>query len=109
MASPPISTNSPQYQAEVQILLNGPAGEPPPGTLPNFSNPPNLDAVYIATTAICGSVSFLAVLIRMYTKLFLIRSLVLEDCKSDSVSFRRFHLIRSVRYHRDSIRKAPFR
>lgn len=82
MPAPSTSANLPEAQAKLKQLLSGPAGKPPLGTVPNFHDPPNLDAVFIATTAVCGSITALAVLIRMYTKLFLIRSTVFEDCEA---------------------------
>ncbi len=83
MAAPSTSTNSPEVHAELNELLNGPAGKPPMDVVTNFHNPPNLDAVFIATTTLCASVAALAVLIRLYTKLVLIRSIAYEDCESE--------------------------
>lgn len=65
---------------QVQALLNGPARAPPAGVPPNLENPPNLNHYLIITLVLCVLFSTLAVLIRMYTKFFLIRSVAYEDC-----------------------------
>lgn len=66
---------------QVQALSNGPAGAPPAGVTPEFDNPPNLNTLVTITMVFCVSFATLAVLIRMYTKVFLIRSVAYEDCK----------------------------
>ena len=66
---------------QLQILLNGPAGTPPVGLTPNFNNPPNLDTYVILTICICITLATVTVLLRMYTKIFITRSLAYEDCK----------------------------
>ena len=65
----------------VQLMLHGPAGTPPKGVVPNFENPSNLNVIVAIALVFCVGFAFLAVLIRMYTKLFLIRSLAYEDCE----------------------------
>lgn len=72
---------SEQAQAELEALLNGPAGAPPPGIRPNFDNPPNLDIVVHLSFAICITFSGLAVLIRIYTRYVLLRSIGYDDRK----------------------------
>ena len=67
---------------QLQVLLNGPAGTPPVGITPNFDGPPNLNAFVTLTLTFCVTFTTLAVFMRMYTKLFLIRSIAYEDCKS---------------------------
>ena len=65
----------------VDALLNGPAGMPPPGVQSDFVNPPNLDTnVYIAVT-FCITFASLAVLIRIYTKIFVLHSVGYDDCQ----------------------------
>ena len=66
--------------AQLQALLDGPAGVPPPGVIPNFVDPPNYDTRAVTVMAIGSTVSMFVLLIRIYTKAFIIRSLVLEDC-----------------------------
>lgn len=69
---------------QLQMVLDGPAESPPAGIVPNFKNPANLNALIALTTTLCMTFGTLAVLIRMYTKVFLIRSLAYEDCKLSS-------------------------
>ena len=66
---------------ELQQLLDGPAGTPPVGVIPNFDDPPNLDTYVILTITACTTFATVAVLLRMYTKIFITRSLANEDCK----------------------------
>ena len=66
--------------AAEQVMLNGPALTPPPGVKSNFVNPPNMDFIVILTISICTSFSTIAILLRLYTKLFVIRKIVFEDC-----------------------------
>ena len=73
-----------QVQAEIQSLLNGPAGKPPAGVASDFENPPNIDGTIVPILALCVTIATLAVLIRLYTKSFLLRSLAYEDCKFKS-------------------------
>ena len=66
---------------QLQKLLDGPAGTPPGGVIPNFDDPPNLDTYLILTISACMTFATVAVLLRMYTKIFILRSLANEDCK----------------------------
>ena len=77
MAVPTTSLNS----EKLQELLNGPAGTPPIGVMPNFDNPPSLEFYLIFTITVCVTLATVVVLLRMYTKIFIIRSLANEDCK----------------------------
>lgn len=70
-----------QSQAAIEALKNGPAGMPPPGVTPAFVNPPNINSLVIMTMALCNALVAVAVIIRVYTKLFLIRSTAAEDCE----------------------------
>ena len=84
MAAPSPSLTPEQVQATFQALLNGPATAPPVGMMSNLKNPANLDGTIIPVMAVCLTVSTLALLVRMCTKLFLLRSMAYEDCKSHS-------------------------
>ena len=84
MASSTMSTASEQAQTALFTLLEGPAMSPPAGVLPNFRNPPNLNLYVTLTIALCISFATLAVLLRMYTKVFVVRVLAWEDCKFHS-------------------------
>ena len=79
--SDPSAIAAEQAQAELQALLNGPAAKPPPGVLPNFNDPANLNAFVILTVTLCVTFGTFSVAIRMYTKKFIIRSFEREDCK----------------------------
>ena len=74
-------TSLQQVQTELRTLLEGPAMSPPAGVIPDFSHAPNLD-IYVALTITLGiTFATLAVLARMYTKVFLLRVLAWEDCR----------------------------
>ncbi len=77
MSKPAAQLSSQQLEA----LLNGPAGPPPPGVRSNFNDPANLNDLVILTLTLCLVFAALTVLMRTYTKLFLIRSWDYEDCK----------------------------
>ena len=66
---------------QIQALLDGPAAEPPLGTVPNLVNPPNElytgRATSIATLVLCT----LALILRLYTKAYVIRKINAADCK----------------------------
>ena len=66
---------------QLEVLLNGPAVTPPAGTVSNLDNPPNIDAICYMTFFLCMSLATLAVVIRLYTKRFLIRCIAYEDCE----------------------------
>ena len=66
---------------QLQELLNGPAGTPPLHVQPNFDNPTSLHVYAIPTLVLSLTISTVALVVRMYTKLRIIRSLVVEDCK----------------------------
>ncbi|CAF9925595.1 MAG: hypothetical protein ALECFALPRED_003175 [Alectoria fallacina] len=55
---------------------------PPPGVTPNFVNPDNEQATIIATLAVCLPVATLFTALRMYSKIFIIKSIALEDYAS---------------------------
>lgn len=72
---------------ELEALLNGPAGPPPPGLRPNFDDPANLNGLVFMTLTLCLVFATSAILMRTYTKLFLIRSWGYEDCKLFGIMF----------------------
>ena len=87
MAAPMAAPNAEQ----LQTLLNGPAGSPPTGVVPNFHNPPNINAFLPLTLTLALTFGTSAICMRMYTKLFIIRSIDYEDCM-----FQQLGLPRSV-------------
>lgn len=64
----------------LEARLNGPAMAPPAGLYSNFKDPSNMNDYIIMTLVFCMTFSTVSVLVRMYTKLFLIRKVLLEDC-----------------------------
>lgn len=72
---------------QLQRLLSGPAGTAPTGVIPNFDDPANLNVYVILTITICITLATVVVLLRMYTKIFITRSLANEDCKLLSFAF----------------------
>ena len=79
--------------AVVQALLNGPAAPPPNGAAALEKDPPNFHPVIVAVLTICHFFAALAILLRMYTKVLLIRSTGLEDCGCHSVKYSKQLLI----------------
>lgn len=74
------STGNPT-SGQLQTLLDGPAVKPPAGITSSLDHPPNIDTFYYLTIALCVSFASLAVMLRVYTKLVLIRSIAYEDCE----------------------------
>lgn len=58
-----------------------PAMAPPPGVVPNFENPESLRKWWILMMCMCMSFSTIFILLRLYTKLILIKSHAWEDCE----------------------------
>ncbi len=75
---------------ELQKMLDGPAIAAPPGTHHNFVNPASFQTESNVVVGICLAVSVLAVGMRMWTKLRLVRKVVLEDCNLISSFFEQF-------------------
>lgn len=90
MATPTATPTAEQLQAEFQAVLNGPAASPPAGVTPNFNDPPNLDRAVAVVLTLCIFLSTVAVLLRLYTKKFLIRSWAYEDCETPISSLPKF-------------------
>ena len=77
-----MTTKNTSFSSEqLQGLLDGPAGPPPAGVTPNMANPANLEGVVIVTVTLSLVLTTMAIFMRMYTKLFLIRAFHYEDCK----------------------------
>ena len=66
--------------AEQQAILDGPALTPPQGGSPNLDNPTNRNGTAIAVSVVCLFLLVLSVLIRTYSRLFLVRKWRIEDC-----------------------------
>ncbi len=70
--------------ATIMDFANTPALQPPPGLTPNLVNPSStfqqaLVAVYVTSFILTSIV----VPLRLYTKIFIVRSWALEDCEGD--------------------------
>lgn len=67
-------------QQHNQTLFDGPAMKPPTGVKPDFNHPANKQGYFILTFVLTVAVSTLAIIIRMYTKVRIIRKVGWEDC-----------------------------
>ena len=54
---------------------------PPPGVKPYFDSPYTLRPYNVLTVTICVSMTTILFLARMYTKVRILKSVVLEDCE----------------------------
>ena len=81
MATATTGMSAEQTQAALRKLLEGPAMSPPAGVVPNFDDPANLDVYATLTVTLCVAFSTVAVVLRMYTKVFILRVLAWEDCE----------------------------
>ena len=88
MAAPASSLTPGQSHAALESLLDQPAGLPPAGITPNFDTPQNHNTVQDVTSALTISFATCAVLIRIYTKRRLLRSINYEDCGCSSFARR---------------------
>ena len=87
MANSTTAGMTPEHaQAVLRSLLEGPAIDPPTGVAPNFYSAPNLDVYVTLTITLCVFSGTLAVWLRMYTKVFILRALAWEDCMFLSLS-----------------------
>lgn len=57
------------------------ARAPPPGVKPNFINPESRQNEMVAANAACLTIGILFLLMRLWTRLFLTRSIGWDDCK----------------------------
>ena len=80
MAATPSFTSG-DAQAALESLLNGPAGPPPPGVTPNLDNPPNQQVPLNIVAILTIGFSTCAVIIRIHTKRFVLRTMGYEDCR----------------------------
>ncbi|KAI1210086.1 uncharacterized protein F4807DRAFT_423773 [Annulohypoxylon truncatum] len=63
----------------IEAIRRGPALEPPPGTEPNFIDPPNNNKLAVAVISVCSTLSILFYLARIYTRIFYMKKARLED------------------------------
>lgn len=67
-------------QSMIDAILDGPAMAPPPGVKPNFEHPENLSHPELAWLQLI--VATAVVVMRVYTKLGVVRKMLAEDCES---------------------------
>ncbi|KAI0548084.1 hypothetical protein F4679DRAFT_332166 [Xylaria curta] len=67
--------------------LNGPALAPPDGVVPNFTNPPNQNALGIAVISICLVLATAGGLLRAYSRVIVSRKLRIEDSPPSSRAY----------------------
>lgn len=67
---------------KIQTVSSGPSVAAPPVLYHNYPNPADLRVEGYAAIVICLTTSVLAVAMRMWTKVRLVRKLFLEDCNS---------------------------
>ncbi|KAI0849725.1 hypothetical protein F5Y00DRAFT_261171 [Daldinia vernicosa] len=60
-------------------IMDMPAMEPPLGVVPNYDNPPNQNKMVLAVVSVCLIVSSIAVILRFYLKLAVLRKMQLQD------------------------------
>ena len=84
-------------QEQIQSLLLQPAAKPPTGAASNLNNPPNLDRPVITIITLYITIATLAILMRTYTKAFLIRSMAYEDCKPKYETFLMVQIVTMAR------------
>ena len=61
-------------------IYTTPAGLAPPGVIPNLVNPFYLHTIDLITHILCLAVSTIAVALRVFTKLYLMKQFRAEDC-----------------------------
>ena len=96
-------TSPTQLQAELRTLLEGPAMSPPAGVIPDFDHAPNLDIYVAITITLCFIFATLTILLRMYTKVFILRVIAWEDCRFTFTKICSCHVLNPSRCHRTSM------
>jgi len=61
-------------------VYNTPAGLPPPGVVPDLVNPHYLHTIDLVTHVLCLVVSTIAVALRIFTKVYIMKQVRVEDC-----------------------------
>jgi hypothetical protein len=57
------------------------AWPPPPGVVPNFINPESVGYRLIVAAIMCPAIALVFLLLRLYTKLCILKKLLLDDYK----------------------------
>ena len=110
MATATIGMSPEQTLAALRTLLEGPAMSPPAGVVPDFDNPANFDDYATVCNSLCIAFATLAVVLRMYTKVFILRVLAWEDCGFYFLSYdvAVVHLLSPLRCHSHCMGKVAF-
>ncbi|KAI0182218.1 hypothetical protein EV127DRAFT_488330 [Xylaria flabelliformis] len=59
--------------------LNGSALNPPPGVVPNLDHPPYENTIFLVATNTCFTIATIVFTLRFYSRIFVLRRLVVED------------------------------
>ena len=68
------------------VYMQTPAGKPPPEQTVNFAHPPRLENVIIGVIVPLSILATFFVAVRIYVRMFLIKHLWWDDCRSQSKS-----------------------
>lgn len=79
-------------------LTGMPAAEPPPGIDANFVDPENRGPAYIAVSAVCMALALSFVLVRLWTRLFVLKNPWWDDCEYPNVRREMRRLTRQQLY-----------
>ena len=82
---------------QLHALLDGPAGKPPSGVVPNLQNPPTLDGLIVFCIIFFSIITILALSMRLYTKAFIIKVWAYEDCECPGHSPLRIVWTKSIK------------
>jgi hypothetical protein len=72
--------------AQPETDLNSPAASPPAGVTPNYDDPPNKNKIAIVVISICIGLSLIFCVLRIYTRVFLVKRVKVEDCEFQQLS-----------------------
>lgn len=86
-----LSKMSSSLSAQVmETILNAPAGSPPAGHKSNLVDPPSMATTGAICLILCTILPTLFVSVRLYTRVFVIRKVMLSECKSDTTALRKY-------------------
>lgn len=76
-----LANMEPVSPEEREALLQGPAATPPPGLESNLTDPPNQRVASYFMIIFFGFLATFALVIRVYTRAFILRRFKIADCK----------------------------
>lgn len=68
------------FKLPPDVLAKTPAGVPPAGHIPNFSNPPTVGYTLVAVASVLMVIMLLIVSLRFYSALYVRRKVHADDC-----------------------------